>query len=98
VNPSPLFAAAARALIWRVLCDNGAQWNSSGVFALTFDWDVRKMTSPDDSLMLSILEEIRAELRDHRTLLLQLVDAARRHYRRFDDLEQRMGNLVGNWS
>jgi hypothetical protein len=32
------------------------------------------MPSPDDSLMLSILKEIRVELRDHRTLLLQLED------------------------
>ena len=29
------------------------------------------MPSPDDSSMLSILKEVRAELRDHRTPLLQ---------------------------
>ena len=53
------------------------------------------MPSPDDSLMLSILKEIRVELRDHRTLLLQLGDASRRHDRRFNDLEHRMGDLSG---
>ena len=59
------------------------------------------MPSPDDSLMLSILKEIRVELRDHRTLLLQLADGLRRHdrrlnemERRFSDLEHRMGDLT----
>jgi len=53
------------------------------------------MPIPDDSLMPSILKEIRAEMRDHRTLLLQLVDASRRHDRRFNDLEHRLSDLGG---
>jgi len=59
------------------------------------------MPSADDSLMLSLLKEIRVELRDHRTLLLQLADGLRRHdrrlnemERRFSDLEHRMGDLT----
>lgn len=51
------------------------------------------MPSVDDSLLLSILKEIRVELRDHRTMLLQLVDALRRHDRRFDEMERRFGDL-----
>jgi hypothetical protein len=51
------------------------------------------MTHPDDALMLSILKEIRVELRDHRTLLLQLADGSRRHDRRFNDIERRLGDL-----
>jgi len=42
--------------------------------------------------MLSILREIRAEVREHRTLLLQLVDAGRRRDRRFDDIERRISD------
>jgi hypothetical protein len=53
------------------------------------------MPSPDDSLMLSILKEIRVEMRDHRTLLLQLADGMRRHDHRFNDLERRMSDLTG---
>ena len=51
------------------------------------------MPHPDDSLMLSILKDIRVELRDHRTLLLQLADGSRRHDRRFNDVERRLGDL-----
>jgi hypothetical protein len=51
------------------------------------------MPHPDDALMLSILKEIRVELRDHRTLLLQLADGSRRHDRRFNDMERRLGDL-----
>jgi hypothetical protein len=51
------------------------------------------MPSPDDSLMLSILKEIRVELRDHRTLLLQLAEGLQRHDRRFNDLERRFNDL-----
>jgi hypothetical protein len=51
------------------------------------------MPHPDDALMLSILKEIRVELRDHRTLLLQLADGLRRHDRRFNDMERRLGDL-----
>jgi hypothetical protein len=53
------------------------------------------MPSADDALLLSILKELRVELREHRTMLLQLVDASRRHDRRFDDLERRFGDLRG---
>ena len=51
------------------------------------------MPHPDNSLMLSILKDIRVELRDHRTLLLQLADGLRRHDRRFNDMERRLGDL-----
>ena len=51
------------------------------------------MPHPDDFLMLSILKDIRVELRDHRTLLLQLADGLRRHDRRFNDMERRLGDL-----
>ena len=53
------------------------------------------MPGPDDSLMLSILKELRAEMRDHRTLLLQLAEASRRHDRRFSDLERRLSDMGG---
>ena len=48
------------------------------------------MTEADFSLTVSILKEIRAELREHRTMLLQLVDASRRHDRRFEEVERRI--------
>ena len=51
------------------------------------------MVDPDQSLMLSVLREMRAESRDHRALLLQLIDASRRQARRFDELERRFGEL-----
>lgn len=51
------------------------------------------MVSADDTLLLSILKEIRAELREHRTLLLQLVDANQRSNTRFDIVERRIGDL-----
>jgi hypothetical protein len=51
------------------------------------------MPHPDDALMLSISKDIRVELRDHRTLLLQLADGSRRHDRRFNDMERRLGDL-----
>jgi hypothetical protein len=53
------------------------------------------MPAADDALLLSISREMRAEMRDHRTMLLQLVDASRRHERRFDELERRFGDLRG---
>ncbi|MGD1037187.1 MAG: hypothetical protein ABR878_08315 [Roseiarcus sp.] len=53
------------------------------------------MPSTDDTLLLSILKELRAEMREHKAMLLQLVDASRRHDRRFDDLEHRFGDLRG---
>ena len=51
------------------------------------------MAEADDSLMLAILRELRADMRQHRTLLLQLSEAAHRHDRRFDDMERRFGEV-----
>jgi chromosome segregation ATPase len=51
------------------------------------------MADADDSLMLTILKELRADMRQHRTLLLQLTDAAHRHDRRFDEVERRFGDI-----
>jgi hypothetical protein len=42
--------------------------------------------------MLAILMELRAELQQHRTMLLQLVDATHRHDRRFGELELRISD------
>ena len=50
------------------------------------------MTDADNALMLAILRELRAELRQHRTMLLQLVDATRRHDRRFEEIETRISD------
>ena len=49
--------------------------------------------STDVALPLSILKEIRADVREHRSLLLQLVDANQRANTRFDAIERRMGEL-----
>ncbi len=51
------------------------------------------MAEADDSLMLAILKELRADMRQQRTLLLQLSEASRRHDRRFDDIERRFGDV-----
>jgi chromosome segregation ATPase len=56
------------------------------------------MTEADNALMLAIPGELRAELRQHRTMLLQLVDATRRHDRRFEEIEQRFGQIEGRIS
>jgi chromosome segregation ATPase len=56
------------------------------------------MTEADNALMLAIPRELRAELRQHRTMLLQLVDATRRHDRRFEEIEQRFGQIEGRIS
>ncbi len=48
------------------------------------------MTDADFGLTLAILKEIRADLGEHRRLLLQLVEASRRHDRRFEDIERRI--------
>ncbi len=50
------------------------------------------MAEADDSLMMAILKELRADTRQHRTLLLQLSEASRRHDRRFDDIERRISD------
>ena len=51
------------------------------------------MAEADDSLMLTILKELRADMRQQRTLLLQLTEAAHRHDRRFDEVERRFGEV-----
>ncbi len=51
------------------------------------------MPNPDHSLMLSILTEIRPELRNHGILLLQLADGLRRHDRSFSDMDRRFSDL-----
>jgi hypothetical protein len=51
------------------------------------------MTEADSSLMLAILRELRAEAQQHRTMLLQLGDATRRHDRRFEEIDRRFSEL-----
>ncbi len=51
------------------------------------------MAEPDNSLMLTILKELRADMRQQRMLLLQLTEAAHRHDRRFDEVERRFGEV-----
>jgi len=51
------------------------------------------MSDADNTLMLSILRELRSDLRQHRDMLLQLVEASRRHDRRFDDIDGRFGDV-----
>jgi len=50
------------------------------------------MAEADDSLMLAILRELRAEMRQQRTLLLQLSEAVHRLERRFGDIERRISD------
>jgi predicted nucleic acid-binding Zn-ribbon protein len=50
------------------------------------------MSEADFSLTVSIVKEIRAELREHRTMLLQLIDASRRHDRRLEEVERRIAD------
>ena len=51
------------------------------------------MAEGDHSRMLAILKELRAEMRQHRTLLLQLSEAVHRLERRFGDIERRMSDM-----
>ena len=51
------------------------------------------MPETDNSLMLTILKELRADMRQQRTLLLQLTEAAHRHDRRFGDIERRISDM-----
>ncbi len=51
------------------------------------------MAEPDSSLMMAILRELRADMRQLRTLLLQVAEATHRHDRRFDDMERRFGDV-----
>jgi hypothetical protein len=53
------------------------------------------MPEADSSPMLTILKELRADMRQQRTLLLQLAEAARRRDRRFDDLERALATSNG---
>ncbi len=51
--------------------------------------------------MLSILKEIRSEMRMHRTMLVALSDGPRGHDRRFDAIDRRFNNVehrISNWS
>ncbi len=50
------------------------------------------MAEADDSLMLAILRELRAEMRQQRMLLLQLSEAVHRLERRFGDIERRISD------
>ncbi|RBP02109.1 hypothetical protein DFR50_15514 [Roseiarcus fermentans] len=51
------------------------------------------MAEADNSLMLTILREIRADTNQHRTMLLQVIEILRRHDRRFDEIERRFGDV-----
>ena len=51
------------------------------------------MPEADNSLMLTIFKELRADMRQQRTLLLQVTEAERRHDRRFDDVERRFDEV-----
>jgi predicted nucleic acid-binding Zn-ribbon protein len=51
------------------------------------------MPEADDSPMMTILKELRAEMRQQRTLLLQVAEAVHRHDRRFDEMERRFGDI-----
>lgn len=50
------------------------------------------MAEADDSLLLAIVRELRAEMRQQRTLLLQLSEAVHRVERRFGDIERRISD------
>ncbi len=50
------------------------------------------MAEADDSLLLAIVGELRAEMRQQRTLLLQLSEAVHRVERRFGDIERRISD------
>ena len=50
------------------------------------------MAEADDSLLLAIVRELRAEMRQQRTLLLQLSEAMHRVERRFGDIERRISD------
>jgi predicted nucleic acid-binding Zn-ribbon protein len=50
------------------------------------------MADADDSLMFPILSELRADMRQQSTLLLQLSEAGHRLERRFGDIERRISD------
>ena len=45
------------------------------------------MAEADNSLTLTILKELQGDMRQHRTMLLQVVELLRRHDRRFDEID-----------
>jgi hypothetical protein len=51
------------------------------------------MAEPDNSLMMAILRELRADMRQQTSLLLQVAEATHRHDRRFDEIERRFGDV-----
>ncbi len=51
------------------------------------------MADIDNSLTLSILKEIRADLKQQQSLLLQLVELGQRHTRRFADIDDRFAEV-----
>ena len=50
------------------------------------------MAEPDNSLMMTILGELRADMRQQSTLLLQVAEATHRLERRFGDVERRISD------
>lgn len=51
------------------------------------------MTDADNSSMLTILKELRTDVKQHQSPLLQQIDAERRHMRRFSDVEGRFSDI-----
>ena len=51
------------------------------------------MATEPENLVLTLLRGIRAEIGEHRTLLLALADQGRRTERRLDAMEHRMGEM-----
>jgi hypothetical protein len=50
------------------------------------------MAEPNNSLMLAVVRELRAEMQQHRTMLFQVIEVLRRHDRRFGDIERRISD------
>ncbi len=50
------------------------------------------MAEPDNSPMVTILRELRADMRQQRALLLQVAEATHRLERRFGDIERRISD------
>jgi hypothetical protein len=51
------------------------------------------MAEADESLMVTILKELRADMPQQRTLLPQAAEAEQRHDQRLDDMEPRFGDV-----
>jgi hypothetical protein len=56
------------------------------------------VAEPDSSPMMTILRELRADMRQQRTLLLQVAEATHRFERRFGDVERPIGDVEGRIS